>query len=205
MQEYYETYLRPFNFRYELSDGTFINLKFDKKRFSHLLGVETVAKSVIFNKEKLKRYRGEWAYKRIKNGEVTDYHLRTLNEDVFYGKALRGKFLYFYQIPHILLSNKAMFKFKKVSGSNIECEILIYDIAHGVCVHLGIEKDAAGHYVPRTFFVDQDTKFVDDQPDEIEVDAIEQINLSNNSVVCSINLYDLRNAAPKASDDETDK
>jgi hypothetical protein len=181
-----------------LSDGTFINLNFDEKRFSHLLGVETVAKQVYSTESTLKTYRGERAYTRIKDGEITDHHLRNLSNDVFYGKSIRGKFLYFYQIPHILLSPKAIFRYKKVSGSNIECEILIYDIAHGVCVHLGIEKDSSGRfYIPRTFFADTDTRYVQDQPDEITVDKIEQINSSNSTVVKSIDVKAQREAAAK--------
>lgn len=203
--EYYDTYLRPFNFRYELSDGVVFNLKFDKKRFSHLLGVEKVAKERYQKVSVLQRYRGETAYKRIKNGEITDKHLRNLSEPIFYGKAVRGKFIYFYQIPHILLSPKAVFRYKKVSGSDIECEILIYDIAHGVCVHLGIEKDDSGKfYVPRTFFADTDTMYIRDQDDEITLNKIEQIKTSDNTLICSIDLEALRNPAPPVARLETE-
>lgn len=205
LQEYYEAYLKPFKFVYKLSDGNIIDLRFNKKSFPHLVGTETIAKKKYKNDSMLRRYRGEWGYRRIKKEELNFTELKNISSSGF--KSIKDKLLFFYQIPHIILSPEAIFRYKKVNGSNIECEILIYDLMHGVCSHLGIEKDDSGQfYVPRTFLIERNNglKFVQDQDDEIVVDKIEQVELSNNTVICSIDLESLRGAGAPATELETE-
>jgi hypothetical protein len=83
-------------------------------------------------------------------------------------KSIENKMIFFYQIPHIIESPEMVVKYKKIAGSNIECEFLIFELKHGLCLHLGIEKDDSGlFYIPRTFFVQPDfrdeLKYVRDQ------------------------------------------
>lgn len=157
LQEYYDTYLRPFKHNYTLSDGVTIDLKFEKKHFCHLVGIETVAKNKFNSESKLMTYRGERGYKRIKKGEITIKHLRSLHNLTV--QSIENKMIFFYLIPHIIVSPEMVVKYKKITGSNIECEFLIFELKHDVCIHLGIEKDNSGlFYVPRTFFVQPDYK-----------------------------------------------
>lgn len=50
LQQFYTMFLRPFVYCYEITDGDIksrVELAFDKDKFCHLLGVETVAKNVV--------------------------------------------------------------------------------------------------------------------------------------------------------------
>lgn len=190
--DYYEAYLHPFKYCYKFPDGSVIDLRFEKKRLCHLLGIETIAKKRYTSYSQLKRYKGDHGYRRIENGEIDFDHLRNLSSSAY--NSVKDKVLYFYQIPHIVLSPDAIFRFKKISSSNIVCEIMIYNLKHGVCAHLGIEKDDSGEfYYPRSFWVERNEslKFIQDQDDEILVDVIEQINLSDEKLVTSVNLIQL--------------
>ncbi|MFJ7932644.1 PBECR4 domain-containing protein [Peribacillus sp. NPDC096448] len=204
LMDYYEEYLRPFKVCYQLSDGNSIDLIFDRKRFAHLVGIETIAKTKYKGNRMLEGYRGEKAYKSIKKGQIDFAHLRNIgSRSVF--NSMKNKWLFFYQLPHIILSPEAIFRYKKVSGSNIQCEILIYDLMHGVCAHLGIEKDSSGKfYIPRTFFIEKNNglKFVQDQDDEITVNVIDKIDRSNNALVLTIDLKAIRTAAAQTEEGE---
>lgn len=187
LQEYYETYLNPFSFCYTVSDGNTIELRFLERNFPHLCGLETVAKKRYSKDSMLKRYRGDQGYNRIKSGEIDFQHLKNLHKKTFL--SLKDKLLFFYQIPHIITSPSAIFRYKKVTGSNIQCEILIYDLLHGVCSHIGIEKDSSGlFYIPRTFFIERNSgmKFIKDQDDQLNLIKIEQIEISSGTVIKTI-------------------
>lgn len=187
LQEYYDTYLRPFKYDYVLSDGTSIELKFEKKHFCHLVGIETVAKKVFNSERKLQTYRGERGYKRVKRQEITFKHLRDLHRPT--ANSVENKWIFFYLIPHIIESPEVVIKYKKIQGSNIECEFLIFELKYGVCIHLGIEKDNSGlFYIPRTFFVQGVTaqsdeyKYVDGQT-KVAITSIQQTDRSTGKIV----------------------
>jgi hypothetical protein len=68
LQEYYEEYLHPHVYDYELSNGQRITLSFETEAFCHLLGVETVMNPTQKNRWK---YSGNSGYEEIKNANVT--------------------------------------------------------------------------------------------------------------------------------------
>lgn len=188
LQQYSATYLEPYEFRFILNDeaSTVINLRFPQASLPHLLGTETVAKNGRVNRFK---FKGQRAYDRIKNGELTFETLKSIHKSTF--KSLKDKLIYFYQIPHLVMSTEVIFKFTKVSGSNIECELLIYTKMHGVIAHLGLEKEDSGiFYIARTFLIERNlgTKYIDAQQEEDKKDilCIQQVSLSNCSILKTV-------------------
>lgn len=190
LQQYSATYLEPYEFRFILNDATstVINLRFPQNRFPHLLGTETVAKKGRVDRI---NFKGQRAYDRIKSGELTFETLKNIHKPTF--KSLKDKLIYFYQIPHLVMSTEVIFKFTKVSGSNIECELLIYTEMHGVIAHLGLEKENSGSfYIARTFIIERNlgTKYIDAQLEEEKKDilCIQQSSLSNGSILKTVQL-----------------
>lgn len=167
--EYWIHYLQPFEIQYTIEDedSTVISLRFPAKNFAHLLGTETIAQSGGVKNEDLKNYKGQSAYDSILANTLTFESLKSLNKSIF--KSVKDKFLYFYQMPHLVEAANEIINFTKVPGSYIECELLIYNAMHGVYVHLGLEKESSGQfYIPRTFLIERNlgTKYLDAQTDD---------------------------------------
>lgn len=188
LQQYSATYLEPYEFRFILNDeaSTVINLRFPQDRLPHLLGTETVAKKGRVNRL---NFKGQKAYDRIKSGKLTFETLKNIHKSTF--KSLKDKLIYFYQIPHLVMSTDVIFKYTKVSGSHIECELLIYTKMHGVIAHLGLEKEDSGSfYIARTFLIERNlgTKIIDAQQEEDKKDilCIQQVLLSNCSILKTV-------------------
>ncbi|UOR14176.1 PBECR4 domain-containing protein [Halobacillus amylolyticus] len=190
--EYYEEYLKPYSFTYELEDGQVIDLNFEKEHFCHLIGVETVAKNVYRNEAVLKRYKGELGYRRIDDGEITFQHLKNLKhrrsgKSKF--KSIKDKLIFFYLIPHALESSEVILEYKIIHNA-IKCKMLIYDITHGVCVNIGVDEDedTPGYHFMRTFLIERITqnndglKFVSGQP-SVFVKKITKTEVSSGKVV----------------------
>lgn len=186
--QYCAHYLEPFEFQYILDDerSTTIKLRFPQVNFAHLLGIETVAKRGGVKEKDRKKYKGQHAYDDISTGKLTFELLKSLNKTVF--NSIKDKLIFFYQIPHLAISAQIIFKFTQVDGSNIECELLIYNTMHGVCVHLGLEKENSGQfYIPRTFLIERNsgTKFIDAQKedDKNKILYINKILISDGTTV----------------------
>jgi len=186
--QYCACYLEPFEFQYILNDeqSTTIKLRFPQVNFAHLLGVETVAKKSGMKEKDRKRFRGQGAYDDISTGELTFELLKNLNKTIF--KSIKDKLIFFYQVPHLAMSAQIIFNFTKVDDSNIECELLIYNTMHGICVHLGLEKEDSGQfYIPRTFLIERNmgTKFIDAQKEEDknEIIYINKILISDGTTI----------------------
>ncbi|HGO9422674.1 TPA: PBECR4 domain-containing protein [Bacillus cereus] len=173
LQEYYETYLMPLEYTFELHNGTIIELCFKKDKFCHLIGTESAIKTKYQNEGKRKQYKGDWGYRRIKRGELTIQSLKSEAHPRGFN-SIKSKLVYFYLAPHIFNSPELMVKFKKIPGSTVDCEFILYDFLHNVYAHIGIEKDSNnGKYYPRTFLVETTTtkdgqRFIRDQ-EELQI------------------------------------
>ena len=106
-----------------------IPLRFPQDRLPHLLGIETVAKNGGIPERDLKNFKGQTAYDRI-DDDLTFETLKSIHKPTF--KSLKDKLIFFYQIPHLIFSTDAVFKFTKVEGSKIECDLFIFSAMHGV-------------------------------------------------------------------------
>ncbi len=150
LQEFYDIYICPNIYVFELENKEVIRLEFLDVNLCHLMGFQHIVPY------KLKKfYSGENGYMGIFNGEITIKKLRSIDERKF----SRDKdkilcFSYIYQ----LLRQCEIIRFSNITGhSKISCEFLLYDTHYERRIHLGIEKDEKRDvYYPRTFLVERE-------------------------------------------------
>lgn len=184
LRQYYDTYLSPYRYTFYLSNGQEVNLAFQKHHLCHLLGIETVAKSRFNSEQKLLQYKGKWGYKNIKKGKIDFTHLKGLSPKKF--RSIKDKLIFFYLIPHMLESSQVIIDYMPdPSTSNVQCELLIFEIMHGVTVHVGIETQTDGSYFPRTFLVERNkgTRFIEKQANRIDVKKFVKTEISTGVVL----------------------
>lgn len=156
LKDLFEYHLYPYYFVYKLNDGNEVLLRFDKERFCHLIGLENIVKKVTSNPNLLKNYRGQAGWDNIVSGNINIIHMKKLVGKEF--NNYKDKLVFFYNIPRLLMDANTVVKYKKIEGSRIECEIIIYSVYDKAYVHLGIEKDSSGnHYFPRSFWMERKT------------------------------------------------
>lgn len=178
LSEYYESYLNPFIYHYQIinqnQSNQNIELRFNSENFCHLLGVESIAKNSVKSSE-LCQYRGIRGWKNIKSGRISMKHLKQLNLKKF--KSVKAKYVYFYLLP-TLLEHPLGVRYnreKVVPPTRIECELLFYSLFENAVIHLGIEKDSSEpYYIPRTFFVE---KLSEDAGEDIYIRNQEKVEI----------------------------
>lgn len=179
---YYEQYLMPFTYKYNVIDedeNSFdIELRFDKENFCHLLGIETIVKRNV-NSKMLWNYKGVKGWNKIRTGKLSFTELKEINKSLF--KSAKSKFVFFYLIPKIIESPKAIKydKSKVKGGTSIEGKIIFYDKQQNSYVHIFLEYDEEKKYhIARSFCIEKitdhntGTKFIDGQT-KITVTKIE--------------------------------
>lgn len=161
LREFYEKYLNPYNYTYKAyMDENYreITVRFEKKRFCHLLSIEKiVARAVPY--WNLDNFKGDNGWEKIVLGDLTIGSIKTLNKRGFNDNKL--KYVYFYLLPRLLENPKGIkFDPSKVEGGTlVPCEILFYDEYENAYVHIGIDKeDDTDFYFPRTFLVEKINK-----------------------------------------------
>jgi hypothetical protein len=177
LREYYETYLHPYIFRFDIkgdeqNSSRTIELRFDQENFCHLLAIEKIVKYSV-NKRDLWKYKAQAGWDNVVNGTITIDLLRQKKTKKQFDNN-KNKYVFFYLIPHLIDSPKGvLYDASVVDGSTqIDCEILFYDNLQSAYVHIGIEyNEQAGYYRPRTFFVERITpnkngmKYIENQKD----------------------------------------
>lgn len=150
LQEFYDIYICPNKYVFQLESKEIIELEFLDVNFCHLMGFQHIVPY------KLKKfYGGENGYMGVFNGDITIHKLRSMDERKFArnkDKILCFSFLY------KLLRHCEIIKFNNVVGqSKVTCEFILYDTQYERRIHLGIEKDEKREiYYPRTFIVERD-------------------------------------------------
>lgn len=159
LQEFYDMYICPNIYTFQLENKDIIKLEFLDVNFCHLMGFQHIVPY------KLKKfYGGENGYMGVLNGDITIYKLRSMDERKFArnkDKILCFSFLY------KLLRHCEIIRFNNVIGqSKVTCEFILYDTQYERRIHLGIEKDEKRDiYYPRTFIVERDNsdRFITNQ------------------------------------------
>ncbi|MED1092172.1 PBECR4 domain-containing protein [Bacillus paramycoides] len=174
LREYYETYLHPYIYQYEITEKTdggsktrTIELRFDQNNFCHLLGLEDIVKR---NVRDASDYKSQAGWEKIKLGDIDFADLKSKNKKRFQSK--KDKFVFFYLVPQLIDAPRGvLFNPDKVEGSTqITCELLFYDELQKAHVHVGIKYDAdLGYYIPKTLVIERNagTKFIDNQTEVI--------------------------------------
>ncbi len=150
LQEFYDIYVCPNIYMFELENKSIIELKFLDVNFCHLMGFQHIVPYKLS-----KFYGGENGYIGVFNGDITIKKLRSIDSRKF--SRNKDKILCFSYIYN-LLRNCEIIKFSNnILRSRISCEFLLYDTQYERRIHLGIEKDEKrGVYYPRTFIVERE-------------------------------------------------
>jgi hypothetical protein len=168
LRQFYEEFLEPYVFIFELENGVSVNLDFHKESFCHLVGIEKLARNVVSKKDRHK-YVGVNGYENIKNGTITLKELRDAAKKRI--NLIKDKLVFFYLIPQIIESPTILLDFITApDGSNIEAQFIAYSSTEEVYIHLAIDEDEkTGRHFPRSFFAERinesndGTKFIKGQ------------------------------------------
>nr|WP_275403052.1 PBECR4 domain-containing protein [Sporosarcina limicola] len=168
LREYYETYLNPYIYQFEIVDESgekpvkrTIELRFDQENFCHLFGLESIVRRHVRNTGP---YKGQAGWDTIKNGIIDFSDLKVKNKGGFTDN--KARFVFFYLVPRLFESPKGLlFDPDKVSvNTYVDCELLFYDQFQKTYVHIGIMEDInLGYYIPKTFLIEKMTKQSDGQ------------------------------------------
>lgn len=141
LANYYETYLHPNYYDFELNNGVTVRIDFHKEHFCHLVGIDQIstAKFKNPNDTRLFMYRGKNGFRRSKNGKYEFNHLRALHQYEF--NKQKDKMFFFHFIHTMLDSvNLTLVNYTIISGSTIRCDFMFYDTYDNALLHLGVEK-----------------------------------------------------------------
>ena len=150
LQEFYDIYICPSIYVFQLENKNIIQLEFLDVNFCHLIGLQHI---VSYKSRKF--YGGENGYIGVLNGDITIKKLKSIDERKF--SRDKDKLLCFSFI-YQLLRNCEIIRFSNTTGhSKVSCEFILYDSQFERRIHLGIEKDdKRGVYYPRTFLVERE-------------------------------------------------
>lgn len=168
LTDYFEHYLEPYLYEFELEGGEVITLKFNRDNFCHLLGIHKPAERAFGQKSpRVYGYKGSKGYNRVKNKEITKKSLKALNKSAY--KDMRDSIVNFYLIHKMLENPKAVYYTTTVNKITA-VDLLIYSKENKSYIHLGIiKREKQKYYAPSTFLIepitDQSTgtKFIDGQ------------------------------------------
>ncbi|MBS5909585.1 MAG: PBECR4 domain-containing protein [Paenibacillus macerans] len=154
LRQYYERYLEPYTYIFELDNGVIIKLDFRKEHLCHLLGIEKMAKGAVRYHDRFK-YCGLEGYKNIQKRDITIKHLKSLNKGRF--NFIKDKLVFFYLLPYIVHSPEILLDF--VTGEDnslIEAKLLAYMATEEAYVHVGIDEDeSTKRFFPRTYLIER--------------------------------------------------
>lgn len=166
LREYYETYLHPNIYYYEIIDESkgeqkkkTIELRFDQENFCHLLGIESI---VRYNVRDVRHYKAQLGWDNIKNGVIDFADLKKKSKRGFNNN--KARFVFFYLVPELVEKPRGLlFDPAKVSvNTQVDCELLFYDQFKKSYIHIGIKEDVdLGYYIPKTFLIEKITDFND--------------------------------------------
>lgn len=150
LQEFYDIYICPNIYVFEMEDNNIIKLEFLDVNLCHLMGFQHI---VPYKLNKF--YSGENGYMGIFNEEITIKKLRSINEQKFARD--KDKILCFSYLYQLLRKCKIIKFDRSKNHSKISCEFILHDSQYERRIHLGIEKDEKRDvYYPRTFFIERE-------------------------------------------------
>lgn len=175
LQDYYDHYLYPNKYCFELENLDVIEVLFNKKNLCHLLGIVTVIEKAIHMSQHFE-YKGIRGYTKIKDGTLTINELKRIDKKRF--GLSKDKMVFFYWIHKILESPNLVLKYQQTSESHISCDFLLYDIRDGHAIaHLGLVKDGNVYY-PKSFFIERVTEHSDGKKHITDQEEIRIVSVS---------------------------
>lgn len=151
LQEYYDHYLYPNKYRYELDDKNVVELVFNKENLCHLLGIETIIQKAVPMNQHV-NYKGMRGYDNITNGTITFETLKHMDKKRF--KSGKDKFVFFFWLHKLVESPNLLLEYRSITSTQIVCDFMLYDTDAYVIAHLGVTKDRELYY-PRSFLIER--------------------------------------------------
>ena len=131
------------------------DLIFDRSAFCHLFSIGSIVKDYTPD---LDEFSGMKGWRNIQNGKITMKMLRQINPDQVQYYA--NEYAMIEQLIETVNDPSAvLFDPKKVPGSKLKSDILLYRVFGNRTIHVGICQDQDGSWFARSFFVrdnDQD-------------------------------------------------
>ncbi len=151
LQEYYDHYLYPNKYRFELENSNVMELVFDKENLCHLLGIETIVKRAIPESQHA-NYKGIKGYHNITNETITLEILKRIDKKMF--NSGKDKFIFFFWLHKLVQAPNLLLEYQATSSTRIICDFMLYDTGIDVIAHLGLVKREE-YYYPRSFFIER--------------------------------------------------
>lgn len=154
LAEFYQTYLFPNYYDFQLSDGATIRIDFHKKNFCHLVGIEQIAEEHFGSSDdKMFMHKGTGGFKRAKKGKLEFSYLKNLHQHQYDYE--EEKFYNFHFLHTMMESgNLKLVNYNAIPNSTITCDFMFHDTYDNALLHLGVEESTAntGIFFPKTFF-----------------------------------------------------
>lgn len=153
--EFYRDFVCPYNYLYTLEDGIEIELKFNEKNFSHLLGLHKFKRVSSYNKS-------QNINNDILNNKLIFKTLLALEPKVFTDE-LRDRITYFLVLRTLLENTTSALKYDLniIWNSKVEFSFLLHSDKITILVYLAV-KEIKGNRkicVPVSLLVDRNERF----------------------------------------------
>lgn len=151
LQSIYDTDILPYEYHYELDDGTFVSVRFEQSQLAHLLGIQKVDHSRA-------DLKGQKCYDEIRNGNLTFTKLKAINRSRV-AQECKDKMRYFDELPNLLDSPDCVEFDVDASGKRTRIRMkfaLKADrLSSGKTLILGVDTTGnRSDYFPRTWLIE---------------------------------------------------
>lgn len=146
---------------YELLNGNLLEVNFKKENFPHMIGFHKLIDIKVFNRLNNKTIKGDIVFKMVKNKKIEVEKI--INSPNY--KKIEKRVNNFHKINELVF-NKVIYDFdRRKVRTKIQADLLLYTIENGLYIHLFLVKNKFNKYVPMTFIIEEDDKYVKGQQD----------------------------------------
>lgn len=148
-------------YMYELLNGNFLEVIFKKGNFPHVIGLHKIVDISEFNSLNNKTIKGSKIFSMVKDKDIKEETI--LNSPNY--KKIELRVDYFHKINDLVF-NRVIYDFDRTKvRTYIKADLVLYTIEDGMYIHLFLVKDKFGKYVPMTFIVEPNDKYIKGQKD----------------------------------------
>lgn len=131
-----------------------VPIEFEPSGFCHLMSVGSMVKDVTPD---LDEFSGMKGWRNIQNGKITLSLLRKLDPAQF--NYYQNEYQMFDQMIETVRNPQAVrFDVKKVPGSKLKSDILLYNIYGNRTIHIGLSQGSDGDWFVRSYFVRENNR-----------------------------------------------
>lgn len=146
---------------YELLNGDSLEVIFKKENFPHVIGLHKLVDINEFNRLNNKTIKGNKVFKMVKNKDIEEEKI--VNSPNYEKIELRVD--KFHKINELVF-NRVIYNFDRTKvRTTIKADLVLYTVEDGMYIHLFLVKNKFGKYVPMTFIVETNDKYIKGQND----------------------------------------